>query len=282
MKTLYISDLDGTLLNSEGKLTDESAEMLNKAIEGGALFSIATARTPGTVAEIMKGVKANLPYIVMTGGALWNPADRGFSHIKSIPSHEAEKILGVFLRHSVPVFIYCFQEGKIHIYHKGPLSPQEIEFMKGKEGEFKTFHVPADGESTLPEPLPDVALFYSIRTSEASRPAYEEIKATCRCSPLYYQDIYGDRVNVLEAFSPEATKAKAIRRLKELTGADRVVAFGDNVNDLPMLREADMAVAVENAIPEVKEMADIVIGPNTAGSVARFILTDSQFSNHEI
>ena len=61
--------------------------------------------------------------------------------------------------------------------------------------------------------------------------------------------------------------------LKAISGADRVVAFGDNINDIPMLREADVAVAVENAVPEVKRIADVIIGPNTTDAVPRFILS---------
>lgn len=58
------------------------------------------------------------------------------------------------------------------------------------------------------------------------------------------------------------------------TGARRIVVFGDNLNDLPMMRVADVAVAVGNALPAVKEEASIVTGPNTADSVARFIIDD--------
>jgi len=49
------------------------------------------------------------------------------------------------------------------------------------------------------------------------------------------------------------------------------VVFGDNLNDLPMMAVADVAVAVENALPEVKAKADVVIGPNTDDAVARWI-----------
>ncbi|MDE6444817.1 MAG: HAD hydrolase family protein, partial [Muribaculaceae bacterium] len=155
-------------------------------------------------------------------------------------------------------------------------------FMVGRESRFKHFNVPADGESVLPDPLPPVLLFYSIQPTEKGLPVYEEIKESCRCNPLFYHDVYGDELAVLETFATGATKADAIKWLKDLSGADRVVAFGDNVNDIPMLRAADVAVAVENAIPEVKEMADIIIGDNNSDAVARFILTDSQFSTHEI
>ncbi len=52
------------------------------------------------------------------------------------------------------------------------------------------------------------------------------------------------------------------------------MAFGDNLNDIPMLQVADVAVAVDNALPETKAAADVVIGPNTADSVALYIEED--------
>lgn len=282
MKTLYVSDLDGTLLSQDSLVSDASAEMLNKAIAGGALFSIATARTPSTVGPLMAAVRSNLPYIVMTGAAGWNPADGLFSHTVTISPAEADRILAIFRKQSLPVFIYCFLNGIIRVYHSGPLSDVERQFMVGRESRFKHFDVPPNGESTLPVPLPPVLLFYSIQPTEKGRPVFEEIKDTCLCNPLFYHDVYGDEIAVLETFALDATKADALKWLKRMSGAERVVAFGDNVNDIPMLRSADVAVAVENAIPEVKEIADIIIGPNSSDSVARYILTDSQFSSHEI
>ncbi len=53
-----------------------------------------------------------------------------------------------------------------------------------------------------------------------------------------------------------------------------MVAFGDNLNDLPMFGVADLAVAVGNALPDVKDAADVVIDPNYTDSVARFIESD--------
>ena len=67
--------------------------------------------------------------------------------------------------------------------------------------------------------------------------------------------------------------------MAERTGATRIVAFGDNINDIPMLKSADLAVAVANCVDEVRAVADIVIGPNTDDSVARFILDDINRQN---
>ena len=76
-------------------------------------------------------------------------------------------------------------------------------------------------------------------------------------------------------FSPGViSKASAVTALKSELGADRLVVFGDSLNDLPMFDVADVAVAVGNALPEVKEAADIVIDPNYTDAVARFIYKD--------
>ena len=67
------------------------------------------------------------------------------------------------------------------------------------------------------------------------------------------------------------SKARAVQDLARQLGADRIVVFGDNLNDLSMMAVADEAVAVANAFPEVKAAADVVIGPNSADSVAKYI-----------
>ena len=79
-------------------------------------------------------------------------------------------------------------------------------------------------------------------------------------------------------FPPGVTKASAIQELSRRLGADRLVVFGDSLNDLPMLAVADVAVAVGNALQEVKDAADVVIDPNYTDSVARFIESDFRAS----
>ena len=69
----------------------------------------------------------------------------------------------------------------------------------------------------------------------------------------------------------KASKANAILQLKELLGCDRLVVFGDGVNDLDMFRVADEAYAVENAVPELKAAATAVIGANDEDGVARWL-----------
>lgn len=272
--TLFVSDLDGTLLSSDSRVSQRSVQILNEAIAKGGLFTIATARTPSTVEKLMKDVKANLPFIVMTGSAIWNPADGLFMESTVMLPDTAQRILDTVRSHNLPTFIYQLSEGKIHIYHTGTLSDNERNFISERsDSQYKIFHIPENGESLVPEKLTNISLFYSMQPTAHVEETFADIKGNIECNPIFYHDLFGEETGIMEVFSPEASKANAIKRLKAISGADRVVAFGDNINDIPMLREADVAVAVENAVPEVKRIADVIIDPNTTDAVPRFILS---------
>lgn len=272
-RTLFVSDLDGTLLGSDARISSPSAAMLNEAIALGVNFSIATARTPSTVEGLMKDIHTRLPYIVMTGSAMWDPSTQLYSDVVHIAPEAAQEALEQFKSHTLPTFIYTLPREIIEIYHYGPLSDTENIFISQRDASrFKRFHIPPGGTSTIPEPLKDVVLFYAMQPSAHTEATYLDLLKTEGINPIYYHDMYGPNMGILEVFSSAASKANAISKLKEYVGAERVVVFGDNINDIPMMREADLAVAVENAVTEVKEIADIVIGPNTSDSVARFIL----------
>lgn len=275
MKTLYVSDLDGTLLGPESKLSEESTKMLNESIASGKLFTVATARTPATVAPILHEVNLQIPAIVMTGAALWHARDNYYERVQYMTQEAASELVEIYRNAATPTFMYTLRDNLIHIYHIGEMSEFERSFLAERSHTpFKCLETDMEGRCKLPEDMSEVVLFYGMQPNEIARRAYDKACLLPDVRPQYYHDIYGPEIGIVEAFSASATKAKAMRALAERLGAERIVAFGDNINDLPMMREADLAVAVENALPEVKEAADIVIGPNRDDSVAKFILTD--------
>ena len=72
-KTIYISDLDGTLLNTQKKISDKSSAILNELIQDRHVhFSVATARTPATVEGILEHIHMQEQIIVMNGVALYD------------------------------------------------------------------------------------------------------------------------------------------------------------------------------------------------------------------
>ena len=273
MKTLFVSDLDGTLLGADRKVSCESVRMLNEAISEGIMFSVATARTPATVGPLLSNVDCTLPLIVMTGAAIWNRQNNRYEHAFFHRESTAKRLIELYRKHNLSTFIYILGEDNvIHIYHIGDMSQLEKAFMNERlHTSYKKFHIPEDGESELPETFDRVLLFYSMRPTDEVNRVYDEIKSADDLRAVFYHDMYGEEIALMEVFGPEASKANAVKILAEMVNADRIVAYGDNVNDLPILEVADEAVAVENAVEAVKGISDRVIGSNTEDSVAKDI-----------
>ncbi len=274
MKTLFVSDLDGTLLQPDAMLSRNTINLLNESVAEGKLFSIATARTPATVVPILKEVDLRLPAIVITGAAMFDLKTGHYSHIQRMREKVSRKLVDIYRDSRTSTYMFTLgDDDLINIYHLcGRLTPiQQLFYEQRINSPYKKFHLSDDGSDTLPSTFDNTILFYTMLPDAKVRSAYEMVKDLEGVKAQYYHDIYGEEIGILEAFAAGATKANAVRRLAEQTGADRIVCFGDNVNDLPMMEVADVAVAVENALPEVKEAADIIIGPNTSDSVARFI-----------
>ena len=273
MKTLFVSDLDGTLLGADRKVSGESVRLINEAIADGAMFSVATARTPATVGPLLSEVDSPLPFIVMTGAAIWNRDDNRYVYAAFHREQTARRLVELYRRLGLSAFVYILGEDNvIHIYHMGDMSELEREFMEERlHTPYKNFHILDKEEGGLPERLDRVLLFYSMRPTEEVSRVYEEIKDEDDLRAVFYHDMYGEEIALMEVFGPEASKANAVRRLAAMVGADRIVAYGDNVNDIPILEVADDAVVVANAVEAAKVAAGRGIGPNTADSVAKDI-----------
>lgn len=273
-RTLFVSDLDGTLLGSDSRVSSESALMLNVAIAGGAAFTVATARTPATAITLLKDIKISIPGAVMTGAALFDFSSRRFSRLQFLPPGVASRLVEMYRVHGVSTFIYTYSGERLEVYHIGQLNQHELCFLEERSHTpVKRFSVPPDGESLLPENLNTTMLLYSVQPWDRAYALYSEIvDRHVPVTPLCYHDTFGNEWGQLEMFGPSTSKAAAIESVASDIGAGRIVAFGDNVNDVPILRLADTAVAVGNAVPELKEMADVVIGCNDEDSVARFVL----------
>lgn len=279
MVTLYISDLDGTLLDNSAQIAPETSRMISELTSQGALISVATARTPATVEPILADTLTARELVVMTGAAIWDRTESRFADIRLIPADEVPRMLEVFDRRGLTPFCYVLnRDGRfLDVYHPAPrLTETERIFVDERAMlTLKGFHL---GSACPPDDYGRVALFFGMGTRQAIVSVAEELRSASGCYISYYKDTYSPDLWLLEIFGPGVSKAEGVRRLRNRLSADRVVAFGDNLNDIPMLREADVAVAVGNALDEVKQIADIVIGPNTEGSVARFIAAD--FASH--
>ena len=271
-KTLYVTDMDGTLLDGHSHVSVGSALMLNKAIAQGALVTVATARTPATAVKLLHGVHIGLPLIVMSGAAWWDMAAKHYRHVQAIAPAVVRAIVAECERSGIHPFVYQQQGDMLHAYHRGAMLPHEEVFVSQRQfTPFKRFHLQG---FDLAAACGHTMLVFTMRDYETLVPLHERLCRLPGCMPCLSHDVTAGGMGLLEVYAPGTTKAAAIACLAREVDAERVVAFGDNRNDIAMMRAATVAVAVENAFDEVKAVAHEVIGRNDDDAVARWILAD--------
>lgn len=266
--------MDGTLLGADSKLSETSARIITDLTRRGANITVATARTPATVEMILTEAETSLPAIVMTGAAMWCRDTKSYRNVCYLAEDTYRQLMAKCGKYGVNPFRYTLPDGKsMQVYHNGAMIAEERAFVDGRLNlGLKNFNIDAP-HGLLPY-LPGVVFFFAMGDRENIFALADDLRVTVDCSVSCYIDIFDENIGLLELFAPGVSKAAAVRQLADEVGADRVVVFGDNLNDIPMMQVADVAVAVENARPEVKSIAHKIIGANTTDAVARFIEQD--------
>lgn len=273
-KTLYVSDMDGTLLNSQSIVSNTTSDIINNLSRQGALITVATARTPATVEPLLSQTQNNLPAIVMTGAALW---DRNAMKYVAPQYLDLETVIEIKKRcnaHNICPFIYTLKDsGFLDVYYNGIVDDNVNRFITEREMlTLKTFHI---NTGIIPQnSLQNTILFFAMDEKSRIFTLAEEINQNIDCSVSCYVDIFGEDTGILEIFAPGVSKAQAVKSLAKSINAERIVVFGDNLNDIPMMQIADVSVAVGNALDEVKNIADVVIDCNDCDAVAQYIQKD--------
>lgn len=275
-RQLFVSDLDGTLLDNDSRVSPRSAQMLAALSARGALITCATARTPATVSGLLADCHLHLPAIVFTGAAEWDVERNRYTRLMLMDRAVADDVAAECRAAGVNLMRYTVADDHIiDAYCTGlPVCESERQFIEGRSGlPFKRWHM----LEAVPERAADRTLmFFAISSVDRVMQVAQRLRRRGDCAVSAYPEFPGSEVGILEVFSPQVSKAAAVSRLARRLGVERVTVFGDNLNDLSMMAVADVAVAVENAAPEVRQAADIVIGPNSCDSVASYIAAQLQ------
>ena len=271
-KTLYVSDLDGTLLLPEECLSPFTAETIRKLTEEGMLFCYATARSLSTARKVTGALgKLHLPVIVNNGGAIVDAADGKILEAVYFTEEETAFVKRVLDAHGLSPIVYTrpgdTADSECVSYVDENVSHGMAFYLNSRKDDERLCSVERDA-------LYEGRIFYVAvmkDSREECAQAFEAVLADGRFSSYLYKDVYSSGW-YFEIGPKRTTKANAIQRLKELYGCDRVIAFGDGKNDLPMFESADESYAVGNADEGLKAAATAVIGKNTEDGVAKKLL----------
>lgn len=264
-KTLYVTDLDGTLLRTDKTLSPFTKKTINRLTAEGMAFSCATARSVSVAKGLLAGITAAFPAVFSNGAVIADSQTEEVLEAFYFSPDDAAMLLRAFREAGLSPLIYGHLEGRERFsYLKKDLSSYCRTFLAERAGDRRAR--PVEREEEL---LAGKQFFFNCVDGEARlRPLYERLQEQYSC--VLEREIYCGG-HMLEILPPGVSKANGVRRLAELLGCGRIVAFGDNQNDIPMFEAADACYAVENAVPELKAAATGIIPGNDADGVARWL-----------
>ncbi len=245
MIKLIATDLDHTLLDKEGLVPEETKEYIRRAVDSGVFFAISTGRSVKSARGVADSVGAAYMAICYNGALVMDPVNGVTIYENYL---EEDIVRGIVeYAHEHDLYIQMYDEGTIVVEklrldrHPDP----DLRYADYREVgdflEYPFFKTPKILLACEPERVP------------AEQAALEEL--------------YGDRVymaqsdaHLIEVVSEGVDKGEALENLAGYLGfsKDQIIAFGDNTNDLPLLKAAGTSVAVANAVPVLKEWATYI------------------------
>ncbi len=268
MKTLYMADLDGTLLNSKGELTGFSRTTLNALIERGLNFTVNTSRTPESALSVLKGLKLKLPLILMNGSMFYNPETGSAEHLVCIDPISARTAVAICQRLGGEPFVFSYKDGGMDVQYLRCDSPFSSAFLKSRGKYYRSCKQVCSINTS--GKIPFIALVGEMDKLKEIETALIRVKGI---RTVLFENESGDFC-FLEIYPEKAGKGEGARQYIEKYGYQKLVAFGDNLNDIPLLDVADFGIAVANGYKELKEIADLEIDGCDKDSVANYLMME--------
>ncbi len=262
MRTLYVTDLDGTLLGPEQTVSEYTKRVVNGLVERGMLFTYATARSGETAAQATAGLTTSAPRVLYNGAFAVDASGRVI--VKNTFGGGAAPIIDDLLSCGVFPIVYSVIDGREKFsFIPDKLTREGAEFIATRRACAR--YNPVTATRALYEG--DAFYLTCIDVPTKLAPLYEKYRRDYAC--VYQRDIYSG-AQWLEITSTTATKAYALCELKRILDC-RLVCFGDGKNDIEMFKIADECYAVQNATERLKQIATAVIGANYDDGVAKWL-----------
>ncbi len=267
MRTLYVTDLDGTLLNKKHRVTQRSANIINELVEKGMMFTYATARSLSSASVVTKGLAIKIPVITYNGTFITHPLTNQILSSLSFVPEESEEVIHFLEEHSISPLVYAYINRREQVSWVTSRENQGIKHYLSLRKQDKRLRPVKNKEELF---LGNIFHFTCIGEKEELMPVYQFFSKDDRYHCIIFQELYRSEY-WCEIMPKQATKKEAIIKLKDLCGCNKVISFGDSMNDIPMFEISDERYAVANAVEELKGLATGVIGSNEEDGVAKWL-----------
>ena len=266
-------DMDGTLLCPDGLVTPRTREAIHRAIAQGIVVCFATGRNFTESQAVLEAV-AHYDHAVFVSGAMVVDTKQGVTLHRTLMDGNLARRLSAFLEDRRQAVLALqdanFSGVDYHISEQVPINDATRKWLDITLAtvQFRSDLATASHEHTIRIGI--------VSETQEVNAIVAELRATfgdrILCHGMKVQS-YG--VQVLEIFDPAVNKWEGILHVarRHKISPARIIAVGDDVNDLPMISRAGLGVAMGNARPEVQAAASLIINSNRNDGLARFIET---------
>ncbi|WP_459129524.1 HAD-IIB family hydrolase [Guggenheimella bovis] len=268
MKKIFVSDLDGTLLNNKGDLSSSSRLKLEALLKDGLPFTVATGRNLSSVRRALGDLSIVLPIIENNGVFITD-----FQTGEKLKAHFLEKdhldraleilkdFKGDLLFNAYP------KREKLYVLNTSLSFGTKcyLEYLRGmNELEIQLINSISELDRETIVNIQCVGRKKDILKAEGSVQELKEV-TDIHAMSSYANYWYMTIANRL------SSKKMALRALREMVPEASFTVFGDNINDIGLFEEADYKIAVKNGMDELKKLADETIDQNEKDSVVNYL-----------
>ncbi len=272
-KTVYCSDVDGTLARQGYYLTDDTLALVHEMVDADVWFTIVTGRFLSRSLPVMEQLKLKIPAFCLSGALAYDCANSRILKVWPIDTEIANTVAERLqtLNHNVLAAVYHPQENRCKLCFNWVKNAQP--FPMDKRNELGYLHdeiVTAEDIRTLM--AEGQCIFLDMAGDEEKmKKGYDLVKDLPGVKVFLHESPHNKGLWVLDIVAENSGKGNAICWMKEYMGADESVGFGDHYNDLPMLMAADIGVTMAEAPQDMKEQVDLVL-PAAPNCVPDYIM----------
>ncbi len=270
---LLAIDIDGTLLTDHGHITDSVRKSLARAREAGWVLTVASGRTLYAAREVIEELPVIGHAVLSNGSVIVSLPSCDVEHMVTLPPGTARSVVAVMRDH-----------GAIPALYDTNITDQRV-FYDTLDGACRYFewYVTEDRRcrrvKEVLDHTDDVLQIGTIASREVIFDVRDMLageRNACVMALPFESSVFGGKNReywFLQVVAATATKHAALTRLAAMLDIPqgRVVAVGDNFNDIEMIDRADVGVAMGNAPDEVKRVADLVVGPNNSSGLSDLV-----------
>ena len=265
-------DMDGTLLNSLQEVSKENRRVLKMASDAGICIVIATGRVYSSARLFARYTGIQAPIIACNGAIIKDGETEEVLYSETLPLYDVEVCIRLALAWNV--YYHVFSENTL-FSQRMEYSAQSYRKLNDSLAEKDQIHIEV---LPTPEQILERSVGKVLKVVIADQDLHKlaEIRRILQAND--HLEISSSWYNNIEIMKKGVNKGTALEKVALLLGVPRseVMALGDSENDLSMLQFAGTAVAMGNALPEVKAVADFVTRSNDEDGVAHALLQHLQ------